>query len=86
MTEEQIELPKYLCHKQVHALEIKMVGVNEDGHGLITPEDRRYSAFKVSKEFMDKHNPTYGGYYVVYEDGYQSFSPKAAFEEGYKPV
>jgi hypothetical protein len=24
-----------------------------------------------------------GGYYVVYEDGYKSFSPASAFENGY---
>ena len=27
-----------------------------------------------------------GGYYVVYEDGYKSFSPAEAFESGYKRV
>ena len=35
------------------------------------------------EEWLDKHNPEVGGYYVVYEDGYKSFSPAKAFEEGY---
>lgn len=30
--------------------------------------------------------PAAGGYYVVYEDGYQSYSPAKAFEDGYAPV
>ena len=38
----------------------------------------------VFKEFMDKHSPQVGGYYVVYKDGYKSYSPAQAFEEGYK--
>ena len=79
-----MELPKYKCHKEVWALKIKMIGVNsQDGSGLITPEDKRYSAFEVSAEYMAKHNPVYGGYYVVYPDGYKSFSPAEAFEGGY---
>jgi hypothetical protein len=30
-----------------------------------------------------KHSPEAGGYYVQYKDGYTSFSPAEAFEEGY---
>ena len=33
-----------------------------------------------------KHDPQAGGYYVVYADGYQSFSPAQAFEEGYTRI
>ena len=33
---------------------------------------------------MEKHKPHAGGYYVVYDDGYKSFSPAKAFEEGYR--
>jgi hypothetical protein len=51
--------------------------------GIITPAERGFGAFFVSKEWMDKHNPQVGGYYVVYKDGYKSFSPAKAFEEGY---
>jgi hypothetical protein len=78
-----MEMPKYSCHKQVWALKIKMIGIAPDGSGLITPEDGRYAAFEVSAEYMKKHTPVYGGYYVAYEDGYKSFSPAAAFEAGY---
>ena len=78
------EMPMYLCHKKVRALKIKMIGISEDdGHGLITPEDSRFSAFKVDAAYMQKHSPQPGGYYVVYGDGYKSFSPADAFESGY---
>ena len=87
MNESQQEMPKYNCHKQVHALKIKLVGANEDdGHGLITPEDEGHGAFKVSAEYMAKHSPQNGGYYVRYKDGYESYSPAEAFEEGYSPA
>jgi hypothetical protein len=50
---------------------------------LITPEDSRYAPFRVDAQFLKKHTPETGGYYVVYADGYKSFSPAQAFEEGY---
>lgn len=37
----------------------------------------------VSDEWVSKHNPEAGGYYVQYDDGYTSYSPAKAFEEGY---
>lgn len=49
-------------------------------------ENSQYAALGVSKEYMDKHKPEAGGYYVVYEDGYTSFSPAEAFEGGYTLV
>jgi hypothetical protein len=52
-------------------------------NALITPEDAGFAAFTVSGEYMQKHKPEPGGYYVVYDDGYKSFSPAKAFEEGY---
>ena len=85
-TETTMEMPKYLCTKKVWALKIKMVGVCEDGSGLITPEEKGFAAFEVSKQYMDKHDPTFGGYYVVYADGYKSFSPADAFDTGYEKI
>lgn len=37
-------------------------------------------------EYMQKHQPRAGGYFVVYKDGYESWSPAEAFEEGYTRV
>ena len=77
-----MEMPKYMCHKTVWALKIKQVKPMLMGANLI-PEDIAYAEIRVGDEFMQKHNPEAGGYYVVYADGYKSFSPAAAFESGY---
>ncbi len=87
------EMPKYKCHKIVHALKIKGVeraagdrpaGDDEtDGGLIITPEETPYTPFRVERDYARKHDPQPGGYYVVYEDGYKSFSPAEAFEAGY---
>ena len=39
--------------------------------------------FTPDYNYVKKHNPQAGGYYVVYEDGYKSWSPAEAFESGY---
>lgn len=75
------ELPKYLCRKQVWALEIKMI----EGT-IIHPVNEMYSPFDVGAEFFNKHNPVIGGYFVRYKDGYESFSPKKEFEDGYSEI
>jgi hypothetical protein len=53
---------------------------------VITPEEEGYAAFPVSRAYVSKHNPQVGGYFVVYADGYKSWSPAQAFEEGYTRV
>jgi hypothetical protein len=50
---------------------------------IITPAEEGYLPFPVSVEFVMKHKPEVGGYFVQYADGYKSFSPAQAFEEGY---
>lgn len=81
------ELPRYQCHKKVWALKIKDFFIEgSDGavsSVIITPEDARYAPFRVDEEYCNKHSPHVGGYYVVYDDGYKSFSPAEAFEAGY---
>lgn len=91
------EMPKYQCHKQVWALKIKEIShkPNPDPTGgsaaasygaVITPADDGYSPFDVPAEFVTKHKPQAGGYFVVYDDGYKSYSPAAAFESGYSLI
>lgn len=76
------EMPRYQCHKQVWAL--KIASVHREHHAFILRfESAHYAAIEVSAEWVDKHKPEEGGYYVVYEDGYASFSPAKAFESGY---
>lgn len=80
------EMPRYECHNEVWALKIERVVTKEDGHWAIIPEDEGYVQFDISNEYHDKHNPTMGGYYVVYKGGYKSFFPAGAFEDGYKLI
>lgn len=53
---------------------------------VLVPKDDSFAPFEVSDEYMQKHNPKIGGYYVVYKDGYASFSPEEAFEDGYTRI
>lgn len=83
----ELEMPRYRCHKEVRALKIAHIGEGEgDDSSWLYPADVGYRAIEVSPEYMAKHKPKAGGYYVVYNDGYKSFSPAEAFEEGYKPI
>ena len=90
------EMPKYKCHKEVHALKIENIisdidkAIKEDretnGGATIIPEDKGYAPFKVDADYINKYNPQANGYYVVDENGYKSFSPANVFEEGYTKI
>ena len=91
------EMPRYQCHKQVWALKIAAITHHENpdksgcsaaaSYGAtITPAESGYDSFTVSAEFMVRHRPEVGGYYVVYDDGYASYSPAGAFEGGYRRI
>lgn len=83
------EMPQYQSHKKVWALKIaglRHTGTPDqesDGSMWMDPEDDGYGPVKLDAAFMRKHEPKVGGYYVVYQDGYKSFSPADAFEGGY---
>lgn len=85
MCETQAEMPKYRCHKEVHAHKIASINLLENGTAIIVPAGR-YPSFQVDAEYVTKHKPQAGGYYIVYEDGYKSWSPAEAFEGGYTLV
>ncbi len=78
------EMPKYKCHKEVWALKIK--SIERDAVTKLIFEDEGFPAILVSYNYDVKHDPEPGGYYVVYSDGYQSYSPAEAFESGYTKV
>lgn len=87
------EMPRYKCHKEVWALKIAGLRPYEpdsadeyDGSQLVQPAEPGYGEFRVSAEFVKQHKPVVGGYFMVYADGYKSYSPAKAFEEGYSPV
>lgn len=88
----QMEMPRYRCHKEVWALKIADVkdpaehGNETDGSRIIVPADAGYAPFRIAREYVWKHKPEAGGYYVVYADGYKSYSPTKAFEDGYTRI
>ena len=83
------EMPKYKSHKEVWALKIR--GIERgNGDSTILLFNEGFASINVDKEYADKIKPTLDkndlGYYVVYKDGYKSWSPSEAFEEGYSRI
>ncbi len=91
VSEASSPMPEYKSHKKVWALKICEVASNatqeqESDGGAILCVEAGYAPIHVDREYVAKHKPEAGGYYVVYADGYKSFSPAKAFEEGYTRV
>jgi len=89
-TGAMVELPRWKSHKEVHAFKITKIvrdgeGENRetDGSATLYHDEGYFMPVKVDAEYMRKHKPQVGGYYVQYNDGYKSWSPAEAFEEGY---
>lgn len=90
MPEAQAEFPKYRSHKMVHALKLKQV---EETAGFVRfhpvngnykPITHNYHAEVVKRcKAKEMGDP---GYYVVYPDGFISWSPTEAFEGGYTAI
>lgn len=96
------QMPFYRCHKDVQALKIREVikHAHPDPHAddaafeaspafqgaHLFPVEEGFSPIPVDADWYRKHNPVAGGYYVVYKDGYASFSPAGAFEDGYTRI
>lgn len=102
MEDAQIEMPKYKCHKEVWALKIKKIVLHASSDPIVTveafsktaefkgghifPEREGYAPIPFDAEYYRKHNPQAGGYYMVYRDGYKSFSPAGAVDDGYTEI
>lgn len=90
------QMPEYQCHKKVWALQIVEIHLKpnpdptgESGatsYGAILQVEEPFASIEVSSEYMNKNNPAVTGYYLVYKDGYKSYSPKAPFEDGYTRI
>ena len=73
-----MEMPRYVSHKKVWALELETV-VGQH----LTFRDKGYAPMRAPAEMFSRYLPVPGDFYVVYADGYKSFSPRKAFLEGY---
>ena len=84
----QVEMPKYQSHKQVWALKISGVEIHKDGSATVAPKDEGYDVLKTRKGWADRFEGSENdlGYYVVYPDGFSSWSPSEAFESGYVKI
>lgn len=98
-TKVEYKFAKYRCHKEVEAFQIVqiddcgkitsavdpcgIVGTFRIWGALHCGEGARVA---VDAAWIEKHEPVVGGYFVIYEDGYTSFSPKEAFEKGYSKI
>ena len=85
MCQTSVELPKYKCFKEVHAAKITRIEPMVHGAKLHFGEISNYK--EVTDVWMDRNTQSeVGGYFVVYKDGYTSYSPADAFENGYTKV
>ncbi len=79
-----MSLSRYRSHKEVEAGQITDIALVEyDGSAVLHLED---ILLEVDAVYLAKHQPVVGGYYVRYADGYESFSPAEAFEQGYTAI
>ena len=78
-------LRSFQCHKIVQAAKIETMS-SFVGEGPITLHLEGNKSINVSRDWVMKHSPITGGYFVLYNDGYTSFSPADAFEDGYSRV
>ena len=82
------EIPLYISHKTVRAGKITQMsddGIKDNAKLVTLHLDLGETSCTVVKEYSWclRHEPHVGGYYVLYEDGYTSFSPAEPFEKGY---
>lgn len=81
------ELPRYRCHKEVWAFKIvRIEQATMDGGALLHHDEGYFVPVRVENSYITQHRPRVGGYFVQYKDGYKSFSPAKAFEEGYTRI
>lgn len=85
------ELRRYRCHKEVDAgkvLAIEPAPSFPEGSRVLVLDDGSVDHYRqvVDRHYMAKHEPQVGGYFVRYDDGYESWSPPRAFESGYTEI
>lgn len=79
-----MEMPRYRCHKEVHALKIASAARVTPGADIeLTFEDAGFGSMIVDAALGSRYFPAPGDYLVTYADGYMAFSPGKAFEDGY---
>lgn len=84
-TEKQVpmaSLPQYQCHKKVWALQIDRI----DEFDMIHFRTPGFAPKPAPERLFARGRPWPGDYLVKYDNGYWSWSPRKAFEEGYTRI
>jgi hypothetical protein len=88
-------LPRWRCHKEVSADRIKAIRLLDserdtevlpDGDSGTRWDLAGGTTVVVSNDLIARGTPRVGDYFVIYADGYESWSPRGAFEEGYDAI
>lgn len=84
-------MKRYVSHKEVDADQIVSIGAFNYASRKYTLHLKGGDRVEVSDLWYNKHSDNkktnlVGGYFVRYADGYESWSPMEAFEQGYKEI
>lgn len=85
------EMPRYKSHKIIEAAQIVSLGPQDGGPLFVKVEwgdgeTATRTVVEVPEDFFARGVPALNDYLVKYEDGYLSWSPAKAFEEGYTRI
>lgn len=87
-----VALPRWQSHKQVYGDKItKIQRADPNSESAKDDAGIRWlldcgGIVTVTKDLIGRGAPVVGDYYVQYDDGYKSWSPAKAFEEGYTRI
>jgi hypothetical protein len=78
----EADLQKWKCHKVVEAFKITSISTWDDAREshLLTGGGE---SVIVPNSYFQRNPFPIGGYYVLYRDDYESWSPASEFEAGY---
>ena len=82
MSELDTVLKPYTSHKKVRAVEITSVSEVKDG--MIHLTFAGTLTLPWAEQMFHRYMPVPGDFFIRYDDGYVSVSPRKAFLEGYK--
>jgi hypothetical protein len=77
---DRSKLPEWQAHGRRHAAPIQQIEPPKMPDGKVKLTLAGGYHIQVDRAVFDRHQPRVGYYYVLYPDGYESFSPKEAWE------
>lgn len=80
------DLPLWRSHKLIRGFEIAQMVPLEGTSQLRLIDPTGQHIVDVSNQYVMRYRPYVGGYYALYSDGYESFSPSDAWLAGYTKV